>query len=53
MKTFENIIETLNSEIETKVITSVKGCQNRIEVLCNENNQQRNMFSIANIFGVA
>ena len=53
MKTYNEIIETVKTEIENKTLTSVRGCQKRIENLCNENNQSQNMFSIANIFGVA
>jgi len=53
MKTYNEILETIKNEINTKVITSVSNCRNRIETLCNENNQSHNMFLIALIFGVA
>jgi len=53
MKTYEQIIETITSEINNKQIINVSQCRNRIETLCNENNQQGNMFSISNVFGVA
>jgi hypothetical protein len=53
MKTYNEIIEILKSEINSKAITSVSACRRRIEELCNENKQQGNMFLIACAFGVA
>ena len=53
MKTYTEIIETINNEIKAGKITSVKVCRDRIQVLCIANNQSGNMFSIALRFNVA
>jgi transcription initiation factor IIE alpha subunit len=53
MTTREEIIRSIEAEIESKSIKSVFQCRERIQELCNNNNQAHNMFSIAVVFGVA
>ena len=53
MKTSEQIIKIIRTEIKDEKIRSVRACRYRIEELCELYDQKHNMFSIAYSLGVA